>query len=520
MDFRGRAILDAALLIRLTCVLACVGLHPWARAQINLPDYGTNHPLRVMAMGDSITDDCSYNGAWRQFLQPLLQSNGYSFTFVGRQTSTRVGKFTETHHEGYCGSVIAPPGMMSSSVHGYVGTDVYLQKIAADALAAITPDLVLVVMGANDIGRGRNPYEVATNDMPHLLDLIFSNAPAASVVLTKTTTLRDSALGYATNASNVPIYNAALQAMVQERAAAGQNISLADMFSVVDYGTMFNSDHLHPNLTGLNAMAREFLTRIKLISIGSDSISSTLVPGGAVWRYSDTGQDLGTNWTQPDYDDSGWNSGLARLGYGDKVAATTITYGTDPKQKHPTTYFRHSFLVLEGIAITNLNFRLAVQDGAVVWLNGHEAFRTNLPAGPVGYTNLALKRVVVDAPYIFYPRNVDPGLLHPGTNTLAVEVHLNSPIMPSLGFDLGLLATGAALRGPVLSAAAAGGSVSLSWPAVYGGAYEVYSSVTPAKASTWNPVPATVQTNGNQCVVTVRPDNNPCFFRVQRAATP
>ena len=72
-------------------------------------------------IGDSITDDCSYNGAWLQYLQPLLQGNRYAFTFVGRQISPPVGNFTERRHEGYCGSVIAAPGVLNSSVHGCRG---------------------------------------------------------------------------------------------------------------------------------------------------------------------------------------------------------------------------------------------------------------------------------------------------------------------------------------------------------------------------------------------------------------
>ncbi len=278
----------------LSLLLASLSLAWSAGAQIVLSDYTTNSPLKVMAIGDSITDDCSYNGAWRFYLQPLLQSSGYAFTFVGRQSSIPSRTFTEKRHEGYCGAVIAPPGMMPDPVHGYAGTNVYLLRTIADALTNMTPDVVLVVMGANDIGRGRNPFYVATNDMPHLLDLIFSNAPVANIVLTKTTTLSNAIIGYATNASNVPVYNAALQALVNQRAASGQRISLADMFSVVDYSTMFNGDHLHPNPVDLKSMANEFLTRIELLTVRSNPVMATLVPAGAIWRYSDKGQDLGT----------------------------------------------------------------------------------------------------------------------------------------------------------------------------------------------------------------------------------
>src|SRR5262249_50879470 len=98
------------------------------RGELVLNHFGVGKEMKVMAIGDSITDDCSLNGAWRLYLQPLLETNGYPFRFVGRQTSSAVPPtFTKVNHEGYCGSVIAPPGVFA--VHGYSTTDAYLLKI-------------------------------------------------------------------------------------------------------------------------------------------------------------------------------------------------------------------------------------------------------------------------------------------------------------------------------------------------------------------------------------------------------
>ena len=229
-----------------------------------------------MPIGDSITDDCMINGAWRLYLQPLLQTNGYPFTFVGRQSSSPVSpSFTKVNHEGYCGAVIAPPGVFA--VHGYTTTNAFLLKIVADALGVTRnrPDLVLLLIGANDIGRGRNPYQVATNDMEQLLDLILTNVPTANVILSKITSLKNAnlpGLNYAAYATNVPIYNVALQSIVDRRRQAGQNVFVADMYSAVDYNTMFQPDHVHPNTTGLKAIAGEWLSRIRAITISANPV--------------------------------------------------------------------------------------------------------------------------------------------------------------------------------------------------------------------------------------------------------
>ncbi len=489
-----------------------------ARGELVLANFSPANPVKIMAIGDSITDDCVVNGAWRLYLQPLLDTNSYPFTFVGRVQSAPSGSFTQTHHEGYCGAVVAPPGVLASPVNGYAGTNVYLQKIVADALSNATPDLVLVLIGANDIGRGRNPYQVATNDMPALLDIILSNAPNANVILAKITSLYNASAGslnYGAYYTNVSIYNAALQAIVNQRRALGQNVSLADMFSVVSISTMFNPDHLHPNAAGLQAIAQEWFTRIQAITITTNRVTSTLIHGGDAWKYSDAGQDLGTNWSQPDFDDSSWASGSARLGYGDPALFTTVGYGSDPANKHITTYFRGSFVVPGNVIFTNLNFRLARVDGAVVWLSGQEAFRTNMPAGPIAYTNRAsLPTVVVDTAYIFYPTNIAVTNLPAGTNLVAVEVHLFTPGRPVLGFDLELIGTG--YFSPSLSITAAGTNFILAWPVADGAGYALYSSSDLTATGGWTPATATVQTNGGQYAVTVAPDAITRFFRLQK----
>jgi lysophospholipase L1-like esterase len=489
-----------------------------ARGQLVLANFSAANPIKVMAIGDSITDD-NTPGAWRQYLQPLLDANGYPFTFVGRVSSVPSGSFTKTNHEGYSGAVIAPPGVLSYAMHGYAGPDVYLQKIAADALTNATPDLVLLLIGVNDIGRGRDPYQVATNDMPNLLDIIFSNAPNANVILAKVTSLYNanlSGLNYAAYASNIPIYNAALQTMVNQRRALGQKVFLADMFSVVQRAVMFNGDNVHPNTTGLQAIAQEWFARIQAITVTTNQVTSTLIPGGDIWKYSDTGQDLGTNWSQPGYDDSGWASGTARLGYGDPTVFTTVSFGTNASNKHITTYFRDSFVVPGNVTFTNLNFRLTRVDGAVVWLNGQEAFRTNMPIGPITFTNPASQRAIIyEQPYTFYPTNIAVSNLPAGTNLVAVEVHLYNASRTSLGFDMELIGTGYFLP-PALSIASAGTNIFLAWPVANGNGYTLYSSTDLTAPGGWTNAAATVQTNSGQYVVTILPDAITRFFRLQK----
>lgn len=421
----------------IVAVLLCVTV----RGQIVLDSYSSSNVLKVMPVGDSITDDCELNGAWREPLEPLFETNGFPFTFVGRQSSSPATGFTKVNHEGYCGAVVAPPGVFAAHEYGLLQN--YLQNVVPGALITNpNPDVILILIGANDIGRGRNPYQVATNDMATLLGMIFSNAPNAQVGLAKITSLQNAGLGYAVNSSNAPVYNAVLQKLVNDRRALGQNVFLADQYSAVDFNTMFMSDHVHPNATGLQAIAREWLTRVQAITFRDDLVTSVLINGGATWKYNDTGQDLGTTWSQTNYDDSGWSSGIARLGYGDAVAATTVSYGAQATNKNVTTYFRRTFVVPPNTAITNLNLRVAQADGAVVYLNGQEIYRTNLPVGQIQYTNQALAAATFFQRYVFYPTNVPVNLQAGTTNWIAAEVHLSSTNAAAMGFDMELIGTG------------------------------------------------------------------------------
>jgi len=508
------------LLPALCCLLLAFFLTK-ARADLVLTNFSAANPLKIMAVGDSITDDCSTNGAWRLYLQPLLEANGYPFTFVGRQSSVPVGSFTKTLHEAYCGAVIAPPGVLTYSVHGYAGPDVYVQLTTSDALTNVIPDLVLVLIGANDIGHARDPWMTATNDMPNLLNIIFSNAPNANVLLTKITTMQNAGniggLNYGTNDPNVSVYNAALQAMVNQRRAAGQNVFLADMFSVVDYYTMFLPDHLHPNPLGLQAIANEWLTRIQSITAQTNLVVSVLVKGGDNWKYFDRGQDLGMNWVNPDYDDSGWSNGPARLGFGDKEEATVTSYGGVSTNKNPTTYFRHPFYVPPNVAFTNLVLRLAQRGGSLVWLNGQELWRTNLPAGPIAYTNQAIPYSAnIDSAYQFNPINVNAAQLLPGTNIIAEELHLLSPTASFAGFDMELIGTGYPVLFPTLSSVMSGTNLVFSWWGdIGGGGFQLYSTTNLAGAD-WTQTGSTMQTNGAQLVVTQAQDTTIRFFRLQK----
>ncbi|MBI4582844.1 MAG: alkaline phosphatase [Planctomycetes bacterium] len=169
---------------------------------------------------------------------------------------------------------------------------------------------------------------------------------------------------------------------------------------------------------------------------------AALVLAGSAWRYHDQGMDLGTAWRGAGYNDSAWASGLAELGYGDGGEATVISYGPDPNNKYPTYYFRKAFEVADPAAYDGLTLRLKRDDGAVVYLNGAEVRRDNMPSGTITFNTWASAAIGGADETTFFQSSVPATNLVAGANVIAVEVHQANGTSSDVSFDLELLASG------------------------------------------------------------------------------
>lgn len=174
-------------------------------------------------------------------------------------------------------------------------------------------------------------------------------------------------------------------------------------------------------------------------------VPASLVAAGSTWKYEDSGQDLGKGWRALDHDDSAWKSGPAELGYGDdgegRPEKTVVSFGADPQNKHPTTYFRRAFEVADPSEILSLSLAVTRDDGCVVYVNGHEVARSNMPEGEPSFGTYASGAVSGDAEHAWQPFYVKPSALRAGRNVIAVEVHQSSGSSSDLSFDLELAGT-------------------------------------------------------------------------------
>lgn len=141
------------------------------------------------------------------------------------------------------------------------------------------------------------------------------------------------------------------------------------------------------------------------------------------WKYDQSGQDLGTDWLNPNYDDSAWPAGPALL-YVETASlpwpkSTPLRF-TNPLQM--AFYFRTHFDAGSNLGqFTALQITALIDDGAVFYLNGQEVGRVGMPTGPIRYSTAAARTVgdATTAEVLSIPSTT----LMPGDNLLAVEVH-------------------------------------------------------------------------------------------------
>lgn len=151
---------------------------------------------------------------------------------------------------------------------------------------------------------------------------------------------------------------------------------------------------------------------------GTPPPGDTVVDYGQNWKYLSTSVDQGTAWRAPVFNDSAWPSGVGALGF-NNAQATTI-----PSAKGRTTYyFRGSFTVGPGNPITSVTLNLKRDDGAVVYLNGVEVARTNMPSGTITYTTKALANVGDKAALKPVTFTLPASVVSMGSNTIGVEIH-------------------------------------------------------------------------------------------------
>jgi hypothetical protein len=203
---------------------------------------------RILPLGDSITYGIQYAGAYRVEL--------FQDTVNAHQNITFVGDHSLANGPAMVSGVPFP---QDNDGHNGWTIDQIAGLVPSPALQT-NPDIVLLMIGTNDMYSQSQPVAQAPQRLAALLDKILGANAHALLVVAEITPLQNSAWE-----TQVQSYNAAIPALVQTRAAAGKHVALVDMHTGFVAATMLSSDGVHPNKAGYDHMGDVWYAAVKAV---------------------------------------------------------------------------------------------------------------------------------------------------------------------------------------------------------------------------------------------------------------
>jgi len=237
--------------------------------------------VKILSLGDSITDGYWTSGAYRKYMYHELEQMGYSIDMVGPKGSNS-NTFTyngetvtyDDNNAGYSGYAIQE---MTTKEHrsGILETIQGTWYNGQNMIACYQPDIVLLQIGTNDILSEYN--DGITDRLENLVNVILQDLDSDDVIYVSTipdidAILRADWLGaYGINAwgstdeekqqlmetvtACIDSYNTSIYNLVLQMQSEGKSVRFADINSVVDYQTDLY-DGVHPNEAGYENMGK------------------------------------------------------------------------------------------------------------------------------------------------------------------------------------------------------------------------------------------------------------------------
>jgi hypothetical protein len=302
-----------------------------------------------------------------------------------------------------------------------------------------------------DVAWRKVPDTFAAQALPYIQGNVLETLAPPNSLVAPTITFTAPANNSSIDDTNLPV-----TLTVTASAAPGKTITKVEFY---EQNTLLGQTNAAPysiTLTNLAEGAHKFFARatdsaglttdtpVVNFSLGGLRKVVTLlaIDANTTWKYDRSGEDLGTEWREPAFDDALWPSGKALIA--DETTTTVepirtpITRFNDAGVYVKTFYFRSHFNFAGAISPgVKLALRHVVDDGVVVYLNGHEINRQNVADDPVNYLSDAGGHENAYAG----PFDIPTTWLVPGDNVIAAEVHQSGGSSSDMVFGLELVAT-------------------------------------------------------------------------------
>ena len=202
-------------------------------------------PVRIMPLGDSITQGRRSQPGYRPILWRRLAQAGYRVDFVGSLHATVEGSVLDgdfdADHEGHWGW----------------RADEVLARIDGWTAAA-RPDVVLLHIGTNDIGGGEHPDRTAA-EVEQIIVRLRARNPQVHVLLATIIPLV-----YDDISERIREFNARLEDLARALDTPRSRIVLVDHYTDFD-ARRDTYDGLHPNPSGAARMADEWFEALSAL---------------------------------------------------------------------------------------------------------------------------------------------------------------------------------------------------------------------------------------------------------------
>jgi len=204
-------------------------------------------PIRIMPLGDSITQGAADTGSYRKPLWKLLTINNQTIDFVGSLKSnypyTRSARSDfDMNHEGHWGW----------------RTDEVLLKINGWAKKS-TPDIVLLHLGSNDILQ-KQKNEATVKELRQIIIALRKHNPRIEIFLAQLIPMANKSLN-----RQVQDFNDLLPNMAQSVKTENSPVHIVDQYEGFD-AFKDTYDGVHPNESGIKKMALKWYKALATIS--------------------------------------------------------------------------------------------------------------------------------------------------------------------------------------------------------------------------------------------------------------
>ncbi len=205
--------------------------------------------LRIMPLGDSITQSEAPRSSYRRYLQEQLLAAGLQVDFVGTQHSSLPGDFDQDH-EG----------------HWFWRAEQML-PYAQDWAAKSRPDAVLLLAGSVDIIQGSS-VALTLERISGIVDRLRAANPAVKIYLAQPTS---------STWFDIAPLNAALPALAVSKNSASSPVILVDQSSGFDPKTD-TTDGFNPNESGERKIAKKWSDALRGIASAAPAPTAAPVP--------------------------------------------------------------------------------------------------------------------------------------------------------------------------------------------------------------------------------------------------